>query len=153
MHISSSDSNHLFSANTYTDFTIQTPSHISLPVHNRDFDFLPQQWSVALVDFALYNADGLKLQTSPSDFVLLCSLCAPSYIKGRDAPVIRIFALDGNAALTVSDNSTHYINVKSSAHTFNQFRIYIRDLELNPVDSTKWIPGLKISLTLHFIRE
>ena len=155
MHISSSDSDELFTANSYTDFTIQTPSYINLPVHNSGFDFLSQQWSVALVDFAIYNSDGRRLRTPPSDFVLLCSLCSPSYIKGRDAPVIRIFTVDGNAALSVSDNSTHYINVKSSAHTFNQFRLYIRDLDLNPVDSEKWPQGeqTQLTCTLHFIRE
>ena len=153
MHISSKDSDKLFSANTYLDFTVQTPSYINLPVESREFDFLSNKWSVALVDFALYNQDGTRLTNPPTDFILLCSLCAPSYIKGRDAPVVRIFMLESNAALAVSDNSTHYIDIKNSAHNFNQFRVYIRDLDLNPIDTSKWPTSGQICCTLHFVRE
>ena len=150
MHLTSDDSDDLFSSNSYLDFTIQTPSYINLPSQYGGFDFLSREWTVALVDFTLYSEDGQRINQVPTDFVVLCSLCGHSYIKGRNAPVIRIFQLDANSTLSVSDNSSHYISLQSAAHSFNQLRIYIRDLNLEEVDKEKWPQKAKVSCSLHF---
>ena len=137
LFITSNDCSDIFPSNTWNDFTIEFPQEIRLS------NCLGTAWSFALTEIALTNTSQSPLSDS---WIVLCDLAESSYIRGSTAPVLRTISQDTEKSGSLFQ--TYYIGVNNNK--FNRLRIYIRNSELKPLNSSIWQATTITKLTLHF---
>lgn len=135
--------------NKYFDFVTELPSYIDLSQTcglgwQRD-------WRIAITEVALLTEGQRYISSLPTDCAILCNLVSDSYLKGRYAPLLRI--LSAGDELKASVGSTYYMSIRSSARSFNEIRISLRDSDLNKLDLAKWPEKATIFITLHIVLE
>ena len=145
--ISEQDSKAIFVNNKFSQFVVQLPSYIDLPV-STNFGW-KQSWYVALVDFTL-TVGKQRLDTVPTACIVLCDLVSPSYIRGGKAQLLRILA-EGSDIAGSLPGQTYYMPVKT--HSFNQIEISLVSPTLTDLPSSWPTQEVTVTLTLHFVRE
>ena len=146
LFICEQDSIDIFVDNVYTNFVVQFPSYIDLPVST---GIWRQDWYVALMDFTL-TAGGQRLDAIPSACAVLCDLVAPSYIRGGTAEILRILPAGSDISGSLPGQS-YYFPVKY--HSFNQIKLSLVSSDLSPLKTTSWPTKATASFTLHIVRE
>ena len=147
MFISDQDSKATFVDNKFSQFVVQLPSYINLPVSS---NFCWQrEWYLALVDITL-TVGKQRLDAIPTACAVLCDLVNPSYIRGGSAELLRILPADTD--ITASLGQSYYMPLKNSCHSFNRLQISIRSSDLTELPET-WPTNAKVTCTLHFVQE
>lgn len=114
LHITPEDSKHLFD-NTDTDFTVQLPTTLTLG---------PESY-IELCEFVCKLEGNDRLAT----ICILCDLCQPSIVNGKQVPLLRAIMLSNQKRPTLEFLNPY--KIKTPCQRVNCFRVYLREADLS----------------------
>lgn len=139
IYLSSADSKHLYNNNTFSDFTVELW---------RPHSFEEGEWLFALTDIYLETKTRKRQIALAESVIILSDLAKSSYIREQGAPVLRYIPATDDVGSSLFQ--PHYVGLSKTR--VSRIRVYLKDQNLKPIDSSKWEKDLTLKCTLHFMK-